>query len=96
MIKFSTTEDSWIVATSEGLMIFGKKNLLNGLFSPYELDENITTQEVKKCYLDKNYSKALAIALIINDPEIVRQVYRGIPSDLAVSVAKSVPLRHLD
>ena len=58
------------MATSEGLFIFSQKDY--NIFTPYELDENVTVQSIKDYIEEKNYSKALNLTPIIDDEKIIK------------------------
>lgn len=68
-IRFSPGEENWIVSTSEGVLVFGYPK--KAFFSPYELEENISIKEILKAYEEKDYSKALVIALKLNSHELL-------------------------
>ncbi|EGR28731.1 periodic tryptophan protein 2, putative [Ichthyophthirius multifiliis] len=76
-ISFSPSEDNWVCATSEGVLVFGQA--INKYFNPYELDENITVGNVMKAFEEKQYSKGIIIALQLNNKELLEQAYLNIP-----------------
>ncbi len=94
-IRFSPSEDSWIVATSEGLMVYGSR-ALSALFSPYELDENVSTRDIVAALAQQNYPRALSLALTFNDSNLLARVYDSIPENTVASLAKTVPKHFLE
>ncbi|EAR81867.2 periodic tryptophan protein (macronuclear) [Tetrahymena thermophila SB210] len=77
-IKFSPGEENWIVATSEGVLVFGYPK--KSFFSPYELEENISVKDVLQAYEEKDYSKQILFlkSFYLFANQINQKLFQGI------------------
>jgi periodic tryptophan protein 2 len=62
-VSFATTGRSWIACTSEGILLFSMDNSL--IFDPFELDINITPQNLLSTLEEKEYLKSLVVNITI-------------------------------
>ncbi|OAD61424.1 Periodic tryptophan protein 2 like protein, partial [Eufriesea mexicana] len=76
---------AWAAATTEGLLIY---SLDAGLvFDPFQLELGITPETVKKILNEKEYGKALMMALKLNEKLLIKCVIENIPcSDIYLTV----------
>lgn len=82
-VLFSPTGRAWAAATTEGLLIYGLDESL--AFDPFELDEDITPESITQALARREYSRALVMALHLNEEPLIARCVEG------VSVA-SIPL----
>ena len=69
----------WAAATTDGLMLYSQEEQM--LFDPIDLDIHITPQSIRKTLADKSYSKALVMAIKLNDPSMIRTVVETVPPE---------------
>ncbi|CAK9804620.1 Periodic tryptophan protein 2 homolog [Anthophora plagiata] len=84
-VQFSPTGQSWATATTEGLLMY---SLDAGLvFDPFQLELGITPETVKKTLNEKEYAKALMMALRLNEQLLIKCVVENISfSDINLTV----------
>ncbi|XP_071445521.1 periodic tryptophan protein 2 homolog [Hetaerina americana] len=88
-LQFSPTGLAWAAATTEGLLIY---SLDQGLvFDPFFLDIGITPETVKGTLKKREYSKALMMAVKLNEQNITMEVLEGVPPDEIELCVKSLP-----
>ncbi|XP_014211564.1 periodic tryptophan protein 2 homolog [Copidosoma floridanum] len=85
-LQFSPTGQAWSAVTTEGLLIY---SLDVGLvFDPFELELGITPMTVKETLRKTDYSKAVMMALKLNEVSLIREVIENVPrSDVVLTVA---------
>lgn len=76
-LQFSPSGDAWAAATTEGLLIYALNKGL--IFDPWDLDETITPESIRKRSLKKEHSTALMMAMKLNEIGIIQEVVEGIP-----------------
>lgn len=84
-LQFSPTGQAWAAATTEGLLIY---SLDVGLvFDPFQLELGITPETVKKTLNEEEYTKALMMALKLNEKLLIKCVVENIPcTDIELTV----------
>ncbi|KAK1121674.1 hypothetical protein K0M31_009985 [Melipona bicolor] len=84
-LQFSPTGQAWAAATTEGLLLY---SLDAGMvFDPFELELGITPESVQKTLSQKQYAKALMMALRLNEKLLTKCVIENIPrSDINLTV----------
>ncbi|XP_043259582.1 periodic tryptophan protein 2 homolog [Colletes gigas] len=76
-LQFSPTGQAWAAVTTEGLLIY---SLDVGLvFDPFQLELGITPETVKKTLDEKEYARALIMALKLNEKLLIKRVVENIP-----------------
>ncbi|CAK9809708.1 Periodic tryptophan protein 2 homolog [Anthophora quadrimaculata] len=90
-VQFSPTGQSWATATTEGLLVY---SLDAGLvFDPFQLELGITPETVKKTLNEKEYAKALMMALRLNEQLLIKCVVENISiSDINLTVTNLSPI----
>ncbi|KRX01618.1 WD40-repeat-containing domain [Pseudocohnilembus persalinus] len=93
-IKFSPSDDSFSIATSEGLVVYSKNK--KGIFTPFELESEITLETIQNELNQKNYPQALNMALKLNNKVLLNQIYLGIPKQDIFNCVKSIDIKFLN
>ncbi len=70
-LQFSPTGRDFAAATTEGLLIYSLDTKL--VFDPFELDEDVTPQAVRKALAKGEFAEGLLIALRLNENDVVRE-----------------------
>mmetsp|Transcript_40984 Transcript_40984/g.65913 ORF Transcript_40984/g.65913 Transcript_40984/m.65913 type:complete len:619 (+) Transcript_40984:942-2798(+) len=92
-IQFSPNGQEWAAATTEGLMIYALDTAL--LFDPFQVDENVTPEKIRKLALDDEFGKALVMALHLGEDDLITEVYRSVPRGDIHLVARSIPVVYI-
>ncbi|RKP24687.1 WD40 repeat-like protein [Syncephalis pseudoplumigaleata] len=93
-VRFSPTGRCWAAAATDGLVIFSLDDLAQ--FDPLELDMELTPEAVLESLHERAWLRAMAMAIRLNDVELIRRSYEAVPpSDIAL-VAKSLPIKYLE
>ena len=72
-VRFAPTGRAWAAASTEGLLIYSLDEALT--FDPFDLDMDITPLTIRRAIdVDRNYARALVMALRLSERDIVRQV----------------------
>jgi periodic tryptophan protein 2 len=87
-LQFSPTGREWAAASTQGLQIFGLDETL--LFAPIELDESITPQSISLAVANCDYTRALSMALMLNDEKYIALVMDSIPMSSIDLIAQSL------
>ena len=83
-VRFSPTGLQWAACTTEGLAIFTLDDDL--VFDPSELDLTITPEACLDCLaVERNYSRALVMALALNERYLIERVLLSTPLDVSLS-----------
>ena len=93
-IKMSPTGRAWSSATTEGLLIYSLDDTL--LFDPFELDIDITPQNIEATLQSKNYLKALVMSFRLNEQSIIQKVVESIPHTEVPFVVRGFPYKYLN
>ncbi|XP_022257607.1 periodic tryptophan protein 2 homolog [Limulus polyphemus] len=83
------TGRAWSTATTEGLLIYSLDH--NLLFDPFQLEANITPTEIRKTLREKKHSKALIMALRLNEQPLLMEILEGTPFENVELVCHSLP-----
>lgn len=70
---------AWAATTTEGLLIYSLDS--NLVFDPFDLDIDNTPENIRKTLLEEEYSKAIMMALKLNENDIIREVLESIKYD---------------
>ena len=68
---------SWAATTTEGLLIY---SLDQGLvWDPYELDVEVTPEQLHRCLKDGDHTTALILAFRLNEEKLIQEAVESIP-----------------
>jgi len=88
-VRFSPTGLQWSAASTEGLLIYSLDETMT--FDPSGLDMDITPDNVLKCLASRQFSKALAMSLSLNEEPLIQQVVEQTPFQDISLVVRSMP-----
>ena len=71
------TGRSWAATSTEGLLIYSLDH--NLVFDPYDLEMEITPNNVKKTLQEEEYSTAVMLAFRLNENALIQEVVETIP-----------------
>ena len=71
------TGRSWAATSTEGLLIYSLDH--NLVFDPYDLEMEITPNNVKKTLQEEEYSTAVMLAFRLNEHGLIQEVVENIP-----------------
>ncbi|ORX97444.1 WD40-repeat-containing domain protein [Clohesyomyces aquaticus] len=92
-VGFSPTGRAFCAASTEGLLIY---SLDTGFqFDPFDLDVTVTPASTLATLAQKDYLKALVMAFRLNERNLIRRVYEGIPVEDIQLVVKDIPTVYL-
>ncbi|RMZ79778.1 hypothetical protein DV738_g3114, partial [Chaetothyriales sp. CBS 135597] len=96
-VKFAPTGRSFCAASTEGLLIYSLDSTGTEDFDPFDLDIDVTPQNVQKMLKQKEpeYLKALVMAFRLNDRALIRQVYEATPYTSIPLVVRDLPRVYL-
>uniref|UniRef100_K3X6G0 Small-subunit processome Utp12 domain-containing protein n=1 Tax=Globisporangium ultimum (strain ATCC 200006 / CBS 805.95 / DAOM BR144) TaxID=431595 RepID=K3X6G0_GLOUD len=87
-VMFSPTGRSWAAATTEGLLIYALDENLT--FDPFDLDEDITPDSIKRTLKRQEFTKALLMSLHLNEEDLIETCVEGVPVESIALVAQSL------
>jgi len=93
-MQFSPTGRAFSAATTEGLMVYSLDS--NLIFEPIDLSEDITPATIRSTLKAKEYSRALIMALKMNESDLTREVYETIPPNSVAIVVDTVSASHVE
>jgi periodic tryptophan protein 2 len=96
-VEFAPTGRSFCAASTEGLLIYSLENTGREDFDPFDLDIDVTPQNVKAILKQKEpeYLKALVMAFRLNDKQLIRHVYERIPYESISLIVRDLPTVYL-
>jgi periodic tryptophan protein 2 len=93
-VAFSPTGRAFCAASTEGLLIYSLDNVV--VFDPFDLDVSVTpASTLHALEQEKDYLKALVMAFRLNDRNLIRRVYEGIPASSIALVVRDIPRVYL-
>jgi len=92
-VRFSPTGQSFAVAATEGLLVYALDSFMS--FDPMDLEVDLTPESVHRCIAQREYLRALVLALRLNEPEPLDAAYRSVPKASIELVARDLPRPHL-
>jgi len=92
-VRFSPTGQSFAVAATEGLLVYALDSFMS--FDPMDLEVDLTPESVHRCIAQREYLRALVLALRLNEPEPLAAAYRSVPKASIELVARDLPRPHL-
>lgn len=93
-VQFSPTGRDFAAATTEGLLIYSLDTKL--MFDPFELDEEITPNTIRETIKDKDFGKAVLMALRLNETDLIRQAVEHVPKSDIGLVAADMPEKYVE
>ena len=79
---------SFSATTTEGLLVYSLDS--NLVFEPFDLSEDITPKTIRSTLKSKDYSRALLMALKLNEVKLTREVYEAIPPESVAVVVNTI------
>jgi periodic tryptophan protein 2 len=92
-VQFSATNLQFSAATTEGLIVFSLDE--NLIFDPTELTEGITPTTIRATLRAGEFSKALVMALALNELDLIELCVKNTPVEEIQLVIQSIPLHRL-
>lgn len=92
-VAFSPTGRAFCAASTEGLLIYSLDQTF--AFDPFDLDIDVTPATTLATLAEKAYLQALVMAFRLNERNLIRRVYEGIPPADIPLVAKDLPKVYL-
>ena len=92
--KFSPDGSQFACATTEGLMIYSLAQDMPSqsmMFRPYDLDEDVTIENIIGNLQQSNYLSALLLALRMNEPVVLDKVFKCIPLASVALISANIP-----
>jgi len=93
-VRFSPDGRAWAAASTEGLLIFSLDDAL--LFDPSGLELETTPAAVAEAVRRREFSRALPMALCLNEAKLIRAVWQQVPPDGVALVAHSLPVPYVE
>ncbi|KAG8187097.1 hypothetical protein JTE90_023939 [Oedothorax gibbosus] len=78
-IQFSPTGRSFAATSTEGLLVYSLDN--NVMFDPFDLDIDITPENIRKTLKKENFSQAIMMSLRLNENLLIQEVLESIAVD---------------
>lgn len=96
-IEFAPTGRTFCAASTEGLLIYSLDAAGIDDFDPYDLDLDVTPQNVEEILHQKRpeYLKALIMALRLNERKLVQTVYESTPRSQISLIVRDLPRVYL-
>ena len=93
-VIFSPDGKSFACATTEGVLIYGLAN--TQVFTPYNLDVEVTLENLIIELKKKNYLQALIMALRFNQVKIIEKTFELIPANTIEIISSNFPINYLE
>lgn len=96
-VEFAPTGRSFCAASTEGLLIYSLDNTGMEDFDPFELDIDVTPQNIRAILKQREpeYLKALIMAFRLNDKSLIRQAYESVPYTTIPLIVRDLPRVYL-
>lgn len=91
--KFSHTNRSWAVGTTEGIYIYSLDTSLS--FSTLQLDLKITTKSAEEAFSQGSYMKALVYSFYLNNNDLISKCIDFIPHTQISLISNKLPFNIL-
>jgi len=88
-IRFSPTGGKFAACSSEGLLIYSQESLAS--FDPFQLDTEVTPENIRKTLENKDYVQALMMCFRLNREQLTNEVTTKIPQEQIPLVSKQLP-----
>nr|CAD7433182.1 unnamed protein product [Timema monikensis] len=93
-LQFSPTGQAWAAATTEGLIVYALDSGL--VFDPFELELGVTPTSVRTTLQAQENSRALMMAIKLNEKELIQEVIEGIPYKDVELTVRSLPESYVE
>ena len=93
-VRFAPDGRSWAAASTEGLLIYSLDDALQ--FDPSGLELTTTPDAVSAAARAEEWTKALPMALCLNEVSLIRAVWQRVPPDAVPLVAAALPAPYLE
>jgi periodic tryptophan protein 2 len=96
-VEFAPTGRSFCAASTEGLLIYSLENIGMEDFDPFDLDIDVTPQNIRALLAEKEpeYLKALVMAFRLNDKPLLRQAYEAVRFETVTLLVRELPRVYL-
>jgi periodic tryptophan protein 2 len=88
-VRFAPDGRGWAAASTEGLLLYSNEDLIT--FDPFELSLDLTPQNVIATLENKEYLKALCMAMRLNEEKLLTSVFESIPTNEIKFVVHHLP-----
>lgn len=85
---------AFCATTTEGLLVYSLDSTM--VFEPFDLSEDITPKSIRSTLRSKDYSRALVMALKLNEAKLTREVYETIPPDSVPIVVQTISSTYIE
>jgi len=92
-VCFAPTGRAWAAATTEGLHIYSLDETI--IFNPFELDTEVTPENIESSLQQKEYLKALVMSFSLNEIPIIKRVFNSVPANDIQFVVQGFPLQYV-
>nr|CAD7266533.1 unnamed protein product [Timema shepardi] len=89
-----STGQAWAAATTEGLIVYALDPGL--VFDPFELELGVTPTSVRTTLQAQENSRALMMAIKLNEKELIQEVIEGIPYKDVELTVRSLPESYVE
>ena len=93
-IAFSPTGRAFCAASTEGLLLYSLDASV--AFDPFDLDVDVTPESTLETLERREWLKAMVMAFRLNEPTLVRRVYRTVPDSDIGLVVHDLPQVYLE
>eukprot|EP00736_Rhodelphis_marinus_P001983 Rmarinus@m.290 len=91
-VAFCRTGRAFAAATTEGLMLYSLDE--NMYFDPTDLDIEVTTESVRSAIKEKEYARALVLALRLNESDVLLEALYAVPVSEVEYISRIIPQHH--
>lgn len=92
-VRFSPTGRDWAAASTEGLLLYGLDETTT--FDPFDLDIDVTPENLIECIDEGEYLMALIMAFRLNEQHLILRAYEAVPHVDVRLIARQVPQVYL-
>ncbi|RWS08964.1 Dip2/Utp12 domain and WD-repeat protein-like protein [Dinothrombium tinctorium] len=93
-VQFSPTMRSFIIASTEGILIYSLDTVNS--FDPYQLDTNVNPNSVRETLGRNEFSDALIQALKLNEEYLIKEVIESTPVEEISFVLRNLTLNYVE
>jgi len=91
---FSPTGREFAAVSSEGLLIYSQENM--AAFDPFQLDTEVTPENIRKTLESKDYVQALMMCFRLNREKLTDEVTTKIPQEQIPILVKQLPPAYIN
>ncbi|XP_013385709.1 periodic tryptophan protein 2 homolog [Lingula anatina] len=88
-VRFSPTGRAWAATSTEGLLIYSLDH--NLIFDPFDLEMDITPENVRRTLARKEYTTSLMLSFRLNEHRLIQEVVEQVPVGDLDFVCQSLP-----